>query len=66
MITESKYFESVVLITILLNTVVLALKWYEEPNWVTIKCEQLNYVFTGIFTLEAIIKIVAMGPTSYF
>ena len=65
-ITESRYFESIVLITILLNTVVLALKWYEMPLWVSNLCEQLNYVFTGIYTIEAIIKILAMGYASYF
>ena len=44
---------------ILVNTVVLALKWYGEPEVLPRILEVINYVFAGIFTVEAAIKIIA-------
>jgi hypothetical protein len=45
---------------------VLALKWYQQPQWVADLTELLNYIFTGIYALEAIIRIVGYGPLKYF
>ena len=47
------------------NTVVLAIKWYIMPLWIVSVIEIVNYVFMVIFTLEAVIKIIAMGG-NYF
>lgn len=38
---------------------VLALKWYNEPEELPGILEIINYAFAGIFTLEAIIKLFA-------
>ena len=46
---------------IILNTFVLALKWYNEPESLPNVLEILNYFFALIFTVEAIIKIIAYG-----
>ena len=50
------------MICIILNTCVLAINWFDEPKSAT---EIINYVFMAIFTLEAILKIIAM-KTAYF
>ena len=49
------------MVMIILNTVVLALKWYHEPKSLPGILENINYFFAAIFTVEAIIKIVAFG-----
>ena len=43
----------------------MALVWFDEPKELSGIIETLNYIFAGIFTLEAIIKIIAL-KTSYF
>ena len=53
------------MLCILLNTIVMALVWFDEPEFLHDIAEILNYSFTSIFTLEAIIKIVALKK-SYF
>lgn len=55
-----------ILVVVFLNTVVLMLKWTGEPQWVSDLTSTLNYLFTGIFTLECFIKVMAMGPALYF
>jgi hypothetical protein len=47
------------------NTIILGLKWYNEPELLPTVLEMINYVFAGIFTMEAIIKLTALGKT-YF
>lgn len=50
---------------IILNTAVLAVKWYMMPESVISVVEILNYIFMVIFTIEAIVKIIAMR-SKYF
>jgi Ion transport protein len=42
------------------------LKWSGEPLWVYQLTQILNYICTGIFTLEMFIKLGALGPKLYF
>ena len=53
------------MICILLNTIVMAIVWFDEPKELPDVMEILNYMFSAIFTLEAIIKIIALKG-SYF
>jgi hypothetical protein len=46
---------------IILNTLVLAFKYAGEPAWVTSTTEILNYILTAFFTLEAFVKLCALG-----
>jgi hypothetical protein len=41
------------------------IEWYDMPSTVRIVTDILNYVFAGLFTLEAIIKIIALKK-AYF
>lgn len=42
---------------IVLNTIVLMIKWYAMSAAVIDVITMINYVFMAIFTIEAIIKI---------
>ncbi|TNV87903.1 hypothetical protein FGO68_gene16047 [Halteria grandinella] len=63
---QHRWYENAILVCIVLNTVVLALKWYGQPNEVYVMTEALNYLFTAVFILEAVIKISAFGFYVYF
>ena len=65
-IANSKYFEFLIILCIILNTVALAMNWYARPDSVDNILNIWNYVFTGIFTVEAIIRIAGLGPNKYF
>ncbi|XP_075993878.1 voltage-dependent N-type calcium channel subunit alpha-1B-like isoform X2 [Genypterus blacodes] len=58
-------FEYAIMILIALNTVVLMMKFYEAPVLYESMLKYLNIVFTALFTLECILKIIAFGPLSY-
>lgn len=44
----------------------MAITWYEVPPYLLEDFDYINYFFTGMFTLEAIIKIIAFGIKGYF
>jgi len=48
------------MIMILMNTLVLGIKWYDMPEQVEFATKILNYFFSIVFTIEAIIKLWAM------
>jgi hypothetical protein len=64
-ITSHKAFDGFIMGCIIGNTIVLAIKWYIMPEWVVQIIEVVNYVFMVIFTLEAILKVMAMRK-NYF
>lgn len=53
------------MISILLNTVVLGLVWFGQPDIMVRITEICNFIFMIIFTMEAVIKIIAMRK-NYF
>lgn len=58
-------FEYFIMACICVNTVMLAIKWYKMSASVVSVCNIANYIFMAIFTIEAIIKIVALKK-NYF
>ncbi|CAF1331232.1 unnamed protein product [Adineta ricciae] len=52
-------------ICIVLNTLFMALDQHGQSERMTRILTTGNYVFTGIFTTEAILKIIAMAPVKY-
>ncbi len=52
-------------ICIILNTLFMALDQPGQSEKMTRILTLGNYVFTGIFTAEAILKIIAMTPAKY-
>ena len=60
-IAKSKHFERFIIVCIALNSLALAVIWFEQPSIVGSVTEIVQYVFTVIFTIEVIIKIIAYG-----
>uniref|UniRef100_A0A7S3G720 Ion transport domain-containing protein n=1 Tax=Palpitomonas bilix TaxID=652834 RepID=A0A7S3G720_9EUKA len=65
-ITEHGAFTAFIMICIVLNIILMSLSFYDEScEWKTVQ-EVLNFVFTIIFTFEAIFKLIAYGVKGYF
>ncbi|GIL55074.1 hypothetical protein Vafri_10591, partial [Volvox africanus] len=65
-LTQSTAFERAMLAIIVANVAVLAATWYGEPPKVEDVQEKLNIGFTGIYTLEALLKLYGLGSRTYF
>ena len=62
--TASQAFEHFIIFTIFLNSVALAIRDYNDRANETLyntRLEQCGDVFTVIFTLECVLKIISMG-----
>jgi hypothetical protein len=55
------YFDIMILTLIMINTCILAIKWYNEPSNMAPILEIINYIFAALFTVEAIAKLIAYG-----
>ena len=62
----SKRFEQFMLFVIVFNCLVMGVKYRGEPQWWADTQLWLNFGCTVIFTVEAGLKIVALGPDGYF
>uniref|UniRef100_A0A8C1L9L8 Voltage-dependent N-type calcium channel subunit alpha n=1 Tax=Cyprinus carpio TaxID=7962 RepID=A0A8C1L9L8_CYPCA len=58
-------FEYSILTMIAINTVVLMMKFHDAPNLYEDMLKWLNIIFTALFTLECILKVIAFGPLNY-
>ncbi|XP_026102737.1 voltage-dependent N-type calcium channel subunit alpha-1B-like isoform X3 [Carassius auratus] len=58
-------FEYSIMIMIALNTVVLMMKFHGAPESYEAMLKYLNIVFTALFSMECILKIIAFGPLNY-
>ncbi|XP_035234725.1 calcium channel, voltage-dependent, N type, alpha 1B subunit, a isoform X6 [Anguilla anguilla] len=58
-------FEYSILTMIALNTVVLMMKFHGAPPFYEAMLKYLNIVFTALFSLECVLKIIAFGPLNY-
>ena len=65
-IQSSKFFDNLILFCIIANTLILFLKWYEQPKEVDIIAEYINYIFTAIFVFEAVVKLISTDVKVYF
>ena len=59
-------FEQFIMICILLNTLILAVTAYQEPQSVSASTSVLNGLFSSIFALEAVLKVYAWGWPHYW
>ena len=64
-VTQSRHFENFIMVCIMLNTIVMGLLWFDEPEELPDTLEYFNYIFMTIFTIEAVIKIIALRK-AYF
>ncbi|XP_061919923.1 voltage-dependent L-type calcium channel subunit alpha-1D-like isoform X1 [Entelurus aequoreus] len=65
-IINSTCFEYVMFVLILLNTVTLAVQHYEQSKTFSDIMDILNMVFTGLFTVEMLLKLLALRLRHYF
>ncbi|THD25480.1 Voltage-dependent calcium channel type D subunit alpha-1 [Fasciola hepatica] len=62
----SQPFEYCIFIFILINTISLAMKFEGQPNAYADALDYLNMIFTGVFTVEFVLKLTAFGFKNYF
>ena len=55
------FFENFIYAIIFLNTLLMTVKWPRMSIEAENITETINYVFSGIFVLEAVVKILALG-----
>ncbi|XP_072489314.1 voltage-dependent N-type calcium channel subunit alpha-1B isoform X3 [Notamacropus eugenii] len=59
-------FEYFIMAMIALNTAVLMMKFYGAPYEYEMMLKGLNIVFTSMFSMECVLKIIAFGVLNYF
>ncbi|XP_043570328.1 voltage-dependent T-type calcium channel subunit alpha-1G-like isoform X2 [Chiloscyllium plagiosum] len=64
-IVDSKYFGRGIMIAILINTLSMGIEYHEQPEELTNALEISNIVFTSLFALEMLLKILVYGPFGY-
>uniref|UniRef100_A0A6I8P4R0 Voltage-dependent T-type calcium channel subunit alpha n=1 Tax=Ornithorhynchus anatinus TaxID=9258 RepID=A0A6I8P4R0_ORNAN len=64
-IVDSKYFGRGIMIAILVNTLSMGVEYHEQPEELTNALEISNIVFTSLFALEMLLKILVYGPFGY-
>ncbi|XP_078424367.1 voltage-dependent L-type calcium channel subunit alpha-1C [Cetorhinus maximus] len=65
-VVNSTYFEYLMFVLILLNTICLAMQHYGQSPTFDQAMDVLNMLFTGLFTVEMILKLIAFKPRGYF
>ncbi|KAG8506345.1 Voltage-dependent T-type calcium channel subunit alpha-1H, partial [Galemys pyrenaicus] len=64
-IVDSKYFNRGIMAAILTNTLSMGVEHHEQPEELTSALEISNVVFTSMFALEMLLKLLACGPLGY-
>uniref|UniRef100_A0A803SZ54 Calcium voltage-gated channel subunit alpha1 G n=1 Tax=Anolis carolinensis TaxID=28377 RepID=A0A803SZ54_ANOCA len=64
-IVDSKYFGRGIMIAILINTLSMGIEYHEQPEELTNALEISNIVFTSLFALEMLLKLLVYGPFGY-
>ncbi|XP_021929198.1 voltage-dependent T-type calcium channel subunit alpha-1H-like isoform X2 [Zootermopsis nevadensis] len=64
-VVEHKYFQQGILLAILINTLSMGIEYHNQPDGLTVIVEISNIVFSAIFAVEMVLKVVAEGPFSY-
>ncbi|CAF1073726.1 unnamed protein product [Adineta steineri] len=62
----NKYFDLFIAIIIILNIITMSVEYYSMPPALAEFLECCNYIFTVIFLIEFLWKIIAFGPSRYF
>ncbi|XP_033017968.1 voltage-dependent L-type calcium channel subunit alpha-1C isoform X34 [Lacerta agilis] len=65
-VVNSTYFEYLMFILILLNTICLAMQHHGQSCIFKEAMNILNMLFTGLFTVEMVLKLIAFKPKGYF
>ncbi|CAJ0608714.1 unnamed protein product [Cylicocyclus nassatus] len=65
-VVTSKYFDLAIAAVIGINVISMAMEFYMMPPGLKYVLKALNYFFTAVFTLEAAMKLVALGVRRFF
>ncbi|XP_052425512.1 voltage-dependent L-type calcium channel subunit alpha-1D-like isoform X5 [Carassius gibelio] len=65
-VVNSTGFEYIMFVLILLNTICLAIQHYGQSELFNYVMDILNMVFTAVFTVEMLLKLIAFKPRHYF
>ncbi|XP_063063855.1 voltage-dependent L-type calcium channel subunit alpha-1D [Engraulis encrasicolus] len=65
-IINSSQFEYIMFVLIMFNTLTLAVQHYQQSALFTSVMDTLNLIFTLVFTVEMVIKLLALRPYHYF
>uniref|UniRef100_H3ATD9 Voltage-dependent L-type calcium channel subunit alpha n=1 Tax=Latimeria chalumnae TaxID=7897 RepID=H3ATD9_LATCH len=65
-VVNSTGFEYIMFVLIMLNTLCLAMQHYGQSDLFNYAMDILNMVFTGVFTVEMVLKLIAFKPRGYF
>nr|XP_015197992.1 PREDICTED: voltage-dependent L-type calcium channel subunit alpha-1S isoform X1 [Lepisosteus oculatus] len=65
-VVTSSYFEYLMFMLILLNTICLGMQHCGQSEDLNSISDMLNVVFTGLFTLEMVLKLMAFKAKGYF
>ncbi|GMT04511.1 hypothetical protein PENTCL1PPCAC_26685, partial [Pristionchus entomophagus] len=63
---KTQVFYWAVITLVFLNTACVASEHYGQPHWLTKFLKYAEFGFLGIFMLEVVIKLFAMGSRTYF
>ncbi|XP_073835164.1 ca[2+]-channel protein alpha[[1]] subunit T isoform X6 [Musca autumnalis] len=64
-LVEHKYFQQGILLAILINTLSMGIEYHNQPEELTVIVETSNIVFSAIFAVEMLLKVVSEGPFRY-
>uniref|UniRef100_A0A8B9G1N7 Voltage-dependent L-type calcium channel subunit alpha n=1 Tax=Amazona collaria TaxID=241587 RepID=A0A8B9G1N7_9PSIT len=65
-VVNSTGFEYIMFVLIMLNTLCLAMQHYGQSKLFNDAMDIMNMVFTGVFTVEMVLKLIAFKPKHYF
>ena len=65
-IVNSKFFDQFIMTIIISNMLSMAISIEDSSQEYNNVLEMMNYVFTGIFICECILKLIALYPKAYF
>ncbi|XP_040014660.1 calcium channel, voltage-dependent, L type, alpha 1D subunit, a [Xiphias gladius] len=65
-VVNSTGFEYIMFVLIMLNTLCLAVQHYGQSAMFNYVMDILNMVFTAVFTVEMVLKLIAFKPRHYF
>ncbi|VVC89033.1 unnamed protein product [Leptidea sinapis] len=64
-VANHKYFQQGILLAILINTLSMGIEYHNQPEELTVIVEISNVVFSAIFAVEMVFKIISEGPFRY-
>ncbi|XP_037069662.1 LOW QUALITY PROTEIN: voltage-dependent T-type calcium channel subunit alpha-1H-like [Pollicipes pollicipes] len=62
---EHSYCQKGILLAIMINTLSMGVEFHNQPEWLTSVVEISNIIFSAIFALEMLLKLIAVGFYGY-